>query len=62
MELLKNWTTLTANVAKLDEAQLAEALQHEAENNRRKAFLTRLHARFTVIRSKRERAELLGGK
>ncbi len=59
--VLKNWTTLTANLNKLREDQVKFLLDYELANAPRKTFVERLHARYTMLRSQRERAELVAG-
>ena len=61
MHLLKNWTTLTSNLNKLREDQVKILLDYELANDPRKTFVDRLHSRYTMLRSKRERAELVAG-
>ena len=57
--VLKNWSSLTANLNSLDESQVKFLLDYEMENSPRKTFVERLHARYTMLRSQRERAEMV---
>ena len=58
--VLKNWSSLTANLSNLREDQVKFLLDYELANEPRKTFVERLHARHTMLRSQRERAELTG--
>ena len=57
--ILTSWEKLHDNLAKLDEAQLDKLLNYERKNKSRINYLTRIHARLTKIRAKREREELV---
>ena len=59
--VLKNWSSLTANLNGLREDQIKFLLDYEMANSPRASFVERLHARYTMLRSKRERAELVAG-
>ncbi len=61
-EALKSWRNLNAVIALLNEKQVSEMIMHEMANGQRDTFLTRLHQRYTAVRTARERAELLLGK
>lgn len=56
---LASWHELNKHLNHLSEQDLKEMLVHEAANRRRSDVLTRIHQRFTAIRTKRERKELL---
>lgn len=59
---LKSWRNLNAVIGVLDEQQVAEMISHEMANGQRATFITRLHQRYTALRTARERAELLLGR
>lgn len=48
-------------INEMGEAELQLALNMEASTYRRKAIITRLHQRFTKLRSNREREGLVAG-
>ncbi len=56
---LASWHELNKLLNHLSEQDLKGMLVHEAANARRSDILTRIHQRFTALRSKRERKELL---
>lgn len=53
------WRELNARLLLLTEAQVLALLEEERAGKCRVAFLERLHQRYSVLRSERERAELL---
>lgn len=55
---LDNWRDLNRILSSLREDQVAEMLDHEIANKARFTVINRLHERLTVLRSKRERAEI----
>ena len=55
---LHNWTTLNAAIAGLNEEQLKDMLEFEAENKKRESFILRMHQKYTMLRANREREEL----
>jgi hypothetical protein len=58
---LESWRTLNAVIAILNEDQVSKMMAHEMTNGRRETFITRLHQRYTALRTARERAEMLLG-
>ena len=56
---LENWQALNENLTQLTEDELKSALNTERSHDRRKHFVTRIHARGAKLRAKREREELL---
>jgi hypothetical protein len=56
---LENWQSLNETINKLTEDELKSALNTEMSHDRRKHFVTRIHARGAKLRAKREREELL---
>jgi len=60
MLILKNWRDLNESLAELREDQVKVMLDYEMANEQRKTVIERLHQRLTMLRAKRERAELMG--
>lgn len=58
---LENWAAFCKQMSSLNEAEVEKALEQESAGKKRKQFLTRLHARLSSLRKKRERAALFGG-
>ena len=58
---LESWRTLNAIIGVLNEDQVSKMMAHEMTNGRRETFITRLHQRYTALRTSRERAEMLLG-
>ena len=59
VDYLSNWSTLNQHVQKLDEATIADLLKKEKKGKRRTQFLLRLYGRFNILRTARERQELI---
>jgi hypothetical protein len=59
---MKNWRNLNAVIGVLNEGQVMEMISHEMAHGQRATFITRLHQRYTALRTARERASLLLGK
>lgn len=60
MLMLNNWRDLNEGMSELREDQIKEMLDYEMVNEQRKTVIERLHQRYTTLRAKRERAELIG--
>jgi hypothetical protein len=60
MMVLNNWRDLNEGLSELREDQVKEMLDYELVNGQRKTVIERLHQRLTMLRAKRERAELMG--
>lgn len=60
MLILNNWRDLNEGMSELREDQIKEMLDYEMVNEQRKTVIERLHQRYTTLRAKRERAELIG--
>ena len=58
---LKSWRNLNAVIGVLNEEQVAKMIADEMSRGHRVTFITRLHQRYTALRTARERAELLLG-
>jgi hypothetical protein len=54
-----DWRSLAAALNTLSEEEIKELLDIEMEAQRRPSIVRRLHQRFTMLRSARERAELM---
>lgn len=59
---LQSWRNLNAVIGVLNEDQVSKMMAHEMSNGQRDSFITRLHQRYTALRTARERAELLLSK
>ena len=54
-----NWRELNARLGSLREDELEQLIQEELRGEKRPTLLVRMHQRFTVLRSLRERREIL---
>lgn len=54
-----NWRTLNARLGSLREDELEQMIREELKGERRPTLLIRMHQRYTVLRSLRERREIL---
>ena len=54
-----NWRELNARLGSLREDELEQMIREELKGERRPTLLIRMHQRFTVLRSLRERREIL---
>lgn len=54
-----NWRTLNDSLHAMTEEEVLALLNEERKGSRRITFLERLHQRYTVLRSTRERLEIL---
>jgi hypothetical protein len=54
-----DWRSLAATLNTLSEKEVKELLDIEMEAQQRPSIVRRLHQRFTMLRSARERAELM---
>ena len=54
-----NWRELNARLGSLREDELEGLIQDELRGEKRPTLLVRMHQRFTVLRSLRERREIL---
>lgn len=57
--VLGSWQTINKALSTMSETDCKNALNRELVGNRRKDVATRIHQRYTVLRSQRERTELL---
>ena len=58
-QLLNSWQILNKTIGKLTEEECAQLLELEKAGKRRAGFLMRLHGRFNVLRTQRERESLI---
>ena len=56
---LGNWRDMNKVIGAFNEQQIKLMLDYEMEHKRRIIMVTRLHARFSAMRAKRERDELV---
>lgn len=61
LNILLNWKTFGSNVGTLTEDQALEMMNYELLTKRRKMVVERLHMRYSGLKVKREREELLRG-
>lgn len=54
-----DWRSLAATLNTLSEDEIKKVLDFEMDNQRRPSIVRRLHQRFAMLRSARERAELI---
>jgi hypothetical protein len=54
-----NWRELNARLSSLREDELERMIHEELKGERRPTLLIRMHQRYTVLRSLRERREIL---
>lgn len=54
-----NWRELNARLGSLREDELEQMIREEMKGEKRPTLLVRMHQRFTVLRSLRERREIL---
>ena len=54
-----DWRSLAATLNTLSENEIKKVLDFEMDNQRRPSIVRRLHQRFAMLRSARERAELM---
>ena len=55
-----NWRDLNRILPTLDEDTVKRMLEDERRGEQRVTVLVRLHQRYTILRSARERTEILG--
>lgn len=55
---LDNWRDLNKILSSLREDQVVDMLDHEIANKARFTIINRLHERLSMLRGKRERAEI----
>lgn len=56
---LKDWRALNSVIAALNEVQLTQMLEHELNTKKRHTMATRIHQKFTAMRTARERSEII---
>lgn len=54
-----DWRSLAATLTIMTEKEVEWLLNFEMDNQRRPSIVRRLHQRFSILRSARERAELM---
>ncbi len=58
-KILENWDTFRLGLMALSEEDVKAVLDHELANGKRRSYVDRIHARYSMLRNLRERAELL---
>jgi hypothetical protein len=58
---LGHWAVVSKTVGSLTEEQIHQLIKFELVNKQRPEVLKRLHQRYSTLRAKREREQLLGG-
>lgn len=61
LNILLNWKIFISSVNTLNEEQALEMMNYELLTKRRKKVVERLHMRYSGLKVKRERDELLRG-
>lgn len=57
---MRTWRDINSNLSKYSEEEVFQMIQEERQTGKRISVLLRLHQRFCVLRTARERIELLG--
>lgn len=57
--ILANWQVLHENLTRLDEETLKKLIQLEIQTKKRSQIVSRIHTRYTKVRSSRELTEYL---
>lgn len=57
---MRTWRNINATLSKCSEEEVYQMIQEERQTGRRISVLLRLHQRYCVLRTARERIELLG--
>ena len=61
LDVIENWDTFRLGLMSLSEDEVKAVLEHELTNEKRKSYVSRIHARYSILRSARERAALIAG-
>lgn len=61
-DIVTNWNKMNESLNQLTEAQCLALIRLEQDGKRRVHMLNRIHARYTKLRSERERIEIMQGK
>lgn len=54
-----DWRSMTKNLTSMTEMELSHLLADEMETHKRPAIARRLHQRYSILRTMRERADLM---
>lgn len=60
--VFETWKQLMSGLKELTEEQLVFAINYEASVYKRRAFIERMHMRYTKLRAAREREQLIKGE
>jgi hypothetical protein len=58
-DILKSWVIMNGSLMDLTEDQILELIEYEKANLKRKSLIKRMHERYSMLRSIRERAKLM---
>jgi len=61
-DIIKNWNKMNEHLNLLSEEECLELLRLEQQGRRRVHMLNRIHARYTKLRSERERTAIMSGE
>ena len=56
-----SWNDFINCLGEYSESELKDLLGYESKHRKRKHFISRIHARYSKVRSAREREEILNG-
>ena len=59
VKIMSSWNILSANMHTLSEEQVFDLMNYELLTKRRRVVVERLHMRYSGLKAKREREELL---
>lgn len=60
VKLLDDWDSLAVYLKNATEEEALELLEHEKAQRKRRTTLGRIHARYNLMRGRREKMELVG--
>lgn len=61
IDYLENWSVLNTHLQGLDEDTVRKLLKREMKVGKRTALLLRLYGRYNILRTDRERKEIIAG-
>lgn len=61
-DIIQNWNKMNEKLNTLSEEQCLELIGLEQQGRRRVHMLNRIHARYTKLRSERERVAIMSGE
>lgn len=54
-----SWNDFISTLGEYSESELESLLKHESKHRKRRHFISRIHARYSKVRTVREREEIL---